>query len=268
MHTTNKFEHLRRVREVEHSRGDHILIQRTTNNANTVTSQPQGEGKKESDQTANKRGREGGAERRQTEAATPNAETNTAPHAATGGRKDGRTDASETRLKRRPEELKPQGGQRPTGSPTRGSEATGPEGGRARRDHCGLRSYGTWLSREEKGCEATLGHDRDVPRGASEHCGAMWFVRGCVLPQEWQNLRTQPPASLYHEGHELHVRVERRGVAQPLFVLPLPCCFASSTGAREGDSGVAFRARIGIRHVDVSKRALVITEPDIKLSLL
>ena len=50
----------------------------------------------------------GSAERRQPEAATPSAETNTARHAATGGRENGRTDASEPRLKRRPrpEELK------------------------------------------------------------------------------------------------------------------------------------------------------------------
>ena len=170
------------------------MNQRATDKASTVTSQPQGEGKTESDQTANKEG--GARKEKQPDAATPTAETNTARHAATGGRTNGRTDASETRLKRRPEELKPQGGQRPTGSPTRGSEATGPEGGRAGRDHCGLRSFGTRLSREEKGCEATLGHDRDVPRGASEHCGATWFVRGCVLPQERQNLRAKPPASL------------------------------------------------------------------------
>ena len=36
------------------------MTQRATNKANTVTSQPQGEGETESDQTANKEGGEGG----------------------------------------------------------------------------------------------------------------------------------------------------------------------------------------------------------------
>ena len=82
------------------------------------------------------------------------------------------------------------------------NSATGPESAKRLQLTSGAR-----LTREKQGRQAPLRENGELARSASEHGGAQRLLRRRVLPQERQNLRAKPPASLHLEGDELSVRV-------------------------------------------------------------
>ena len=120
---------------------------------------------------------------------------------------------------------------------------------------------------EKQSREPLLGDDGDLAQNASHRRGAQRLLCGRVLPQERQHLGTEPSAGLHHEGDKLRVRVLLGRVPLPLVLLPLARCLAGSTGRPQRSVGV-LGARVGVRHVDVRKRALVVPERYVELRLL
>ena len=112
----------------------------------------------------------------------------------------------------------PLSGRKPAGPPagtrTAPALAGGPQLRRPRR-------HRARLSREEQRGKALLGDDGQLARRSGQSGRAERLLRGGVLPQERQNLRAEPAASLHHEGDELRVRVALGLVPLPLVLLPL-----------------------------------------------